>query len=362
MKNLSFFLLLASALGTIHAQAPDGYYDGTENLTGYSLKTKLSQIINNGTEDHGYGGLWNAYKTGDLDKYYEKDNTILDIYSEIPTGTDAYEYTPGTDQCGSAGYTKEGDCYNREHLFPQSFFYEKAPMKGDYNFIFPTDGKVNNIRDNYPFGTVGTVSGTPSTNGSKLGTSNFPGYGGTVFEPIDEFKGDIARSLLYFITRYEDKLPDFKYSDNNNPQDGSKDRGFEQWYINLLLKWNHDDPVSQKEIDRNNYAYTYQKNRNPFIDHPEFVDKIWTSTLSSDEIKTIDKRFIIQNPVQNGTLVIAGKYIKDIQNVQIFDMSGRIIQQAKEPFRNTNTLRLKNLSKGNYILKADQQSVKFIIE
>lgn len=360
MKNFISLVVTLFAVSFGNAQIPAGYYDAATGLTGYSLKTKLKEIVTDGHQDNGYGGLWEAYKVGDLDKFYEKDNTILDIYSEKPAGPDAYSYTPGTNQCGN--YNAEGQCYNREHVFPQGFFNEGAPMKNDYLHVLPTDGSVNGRRNNYPFGTVGTASWT-STNGSKLGVSSFPGFLGIVFEPIDEFKGDVARSLLYFITRYEDRLPEFNYNDVNNPQDGSKNRGFDQWYINLLMLWHQNDPVSPKEIARNNYAYVYQKNRNPYIDHPEYVAMIWTSTLGTVEnTAKKDALIISQNPVRNGALTVSGDNIAKISSVQIISMSGQVVQTISEPFKNSNKIILKSTAKGVYFLKTADQTLKFIVE
>lgn len=359
MKKIASFLL-AFIVSAVFAQ-PANYYNGTAGLTGYALKTKLFEIISNGHIDRGYGSLWDGYKVGDLDKYYENDNSILDIYSEKPAGPDAYRYSPGTNQCGGTTPSAEGGCYNREHLFPQGFFNEGAPMKNDYHHVRPTDNVVNGKRNNYPFGTVGTASWT-STNGSKLGTSNFPGYGGTVFEPIDEFKGDVARSLLYFITRYEDKVQGFDTSNVHNPQDGSRTRVFEQWYINLLISWHLKDPVSAFEIARNNYAYTFQGNRNPYIDHPEFVTMIWTSTLSTTETsEAVNTLRIIQNPISNGELRVEGKNLSKIPSAQIISTTGQVVQQIPQPFKNGNSIKLQHRNKGVYFLKIQQRTFKFII-
>lgn len=251
------------------SQIPNGYYEGTSNLKKAELKTKLSEIITNGHRDRGYRALWKAYRTTDIDWYYENDGTILDIYSENPSGKDPYNYTVGTSQCGN--YTKEGDCYNREHIIPQSFFYKASPMVSDIHFIRATDGKVNAIRSNYPFGNVGNVSNL-SRNGSKLGLSASEGFSGVVFEPIDEFKGDVARMIFYFVTRYEKQIPSFK---SGNMFNGTTYPSIEPWELDVLLKWNAQDPVSQTEIDRNNASYEFQGNRNPYIDVPEFVQLVW---------------------------------------------------------------------------------------
>ncbi|MDR6487398.1 endonuclease I/chitodextrinase [Chryseobacterium vietnamense] len=274
MKKIILFSVFA---GLAHAQAPAGYYNSANGLSGAALKTELSSIITNGHVDKGYSGLWTAYKTTDIDKDYENDGTILDIYSEKPSGADSYNYTPGSDQCGT--YSTEGNCYNREHIVPQSLFNQASPMVADIHFIRATDGKVNGMRSNYPFGKVGSASFT-SQNGSKLGTSVSSGYAGTVFEPIDEFKGDVARMIFYFVTRYQSKLSTFS---SGNMLGSSTFPGLQTWELNVLLAWHNQDPVSQAEIKRNNASYTFQGNRNPFIDNPNYVNLIWGSQQPSGD-------------------------------------------------------------------------------
>jgi endonuclease I len=273
MKNSLFLLVLA--FGLAGAQAPSGYYSQANGLSGASLKTALSSIITNGHQDKGYNGLWTGYKTTDIDKNYENDGSILDIYSEKPSGTDPYKFMPVTNQCGT--YSTEDNCYNREHLVPQSLFNEASPMVSDIHFIRATDGKVNGMRSNYPFGKVGTASFT-SRNGSKLGTSASSGYSGTVFEPIDEFKGDVARMIFYFVTRYQSRLSSFS---SGNMLGSSTFPGLQTWELNVLLAWHNQDPVSQAEINRNNASYTFQGNRNPFIDNPNYANQIWGSGSTS---------------------------------------------------------------------------------
>lgn len=274
MKKIILFSLFA---GLAHAQAPAGYYNSANGLSGAALKTELSSIITNGHVDKGYNGLWTGYKTTDIDKDYENDGTILDIYSERPSGVDPYNYTPGSDQCGT--YSTEGNCYNREHIVPQSLFNQASPMVADIHFIRATDGKVNGMRSNYPFGKVGSASFT-SQNGSKLGTSASSGYSGTVFEPIDEFKGDVARMIFYFVTRYQSKLSTFS---SGNMLGSSAFPGLQTWELNVLLAWHNQDPVSQAEIKRNNASYAFQGNRNPFIDNPNYVNLIWGSQQPSGD-------------------------------------------------------------------------------
>lgn len=268
MKKIILFAVFS---GLTYAQAPAGYYNSANGLSGAALKTALSGIISTGHQDKGYNGLWTAYKTTDIDKDYENDGSILDIYSERPVGVDPYNFTPGTNQCGT--YSTEGNCYNREHVIPQSLFNQASPMVADIHFIRATDGKVNGMRSNFPYGKVGAATFT-SMNGSKLGNSASSGYSGTVFEPIDEFKGDVARMIFYFVTRYQSKLSTFA---SGNMLGSSAFPGLQTWELNVLLAWHNQDPVSQAEIKRNNASYVYQGNRNPFIDNPSYVNLIWGS-------------------------------------------------------------------------------------
>ncbi len=270
-KIYSAVLLLFVTIGI--AQIPSNYYS-TSTGTGYTLKTQLYNIIK-GHIDPGYAGLYTTYQTSDRDYYYENDATILDMYSEKPTGVDPYNYSAGTTQrCGT--YSVEGDCYNREHIIPQSTFGSAAPMVSDAHFITPTDGKVNGVRSNYPHGPVTTPTFT-SLNGSKLGSSTIAGYTGPIFEPINEFKGDIARMYFYFATRYENTVAGYSYAMFN----GTSNQVFTTAFLNLLITWHNQDPVNAREIDRNNAIYAIQKNRNPYIDHPEYVQAIWNPTADT---------------------------------------------------------------------------------
>ena len=135
----------------------------------------------------------------DTDK--RPDGKVWDVYSDIPGGTPPYEFVFGPLGSGSS----EGIAYNREHSFPQSWFGGSvSPMYSDLWIIYPTDSKVNSERGNFPYGMAGSATFT-SLNGSKLGGCVSPGYSGTCFEPIDGYKGDLARSQFYVATRYFDE-------------------------------------------------------------------------------------------------------------------------------------------------------------
>ncbi|GAA67278.1 endonuclease [Pseudoalteromonas sp. BSi20429] len=254
---------------------PTGYYVTAQGLSGYALKTELYNII----KDHnaqGYSAIWSFYDSSARDTYFENDNSILDMYSEKPNGSDSYNYAAVSDQCGN--YSGEGGCYNREHSFPKSWFGGTIePMNSDVHHIYATDGYVNSKRSNFPFGEVASASFT-STNGSKLGSAaSSLNYSGTVFEPIDEFKGDFARAYFYMATRYENVIGTWqtKTTSSNAVLNGSSNQVFESWVVAMLLNWHNSDPVSQMELDRNQAAFEFQGNRNPYIDHPEFVEMIW---------------------------------------------------------------------------------------
>jgi len=277
MRRSGLFLLLLLLSSFAQAQPPAGYYDPAAGLSGYSLKTALYNIIKN-HNDQGYSALWGFYEYGDslpaaLTNSGTSTDIIWDIYSYNPNGLNPYEYLSGSDQCGT--YSGEGSCYNREHTFPQSWFNQASPMKNDVVQVLPTDGYVNGKRSNYPYSEVGSTTWT-SQNGSKLGTSNATGFSGTAFEPIDEFKGDLARIYFYMATRYENVIANWQSNANaDDVLDGTSDHVYDDWFLDLMMQWHEQDPVSQKELDRNNDIYDYQNNRNPFVDHPEYAESIW---------------------------------------------------------------------------------------
>ncbi|MCB0771071.1 MAG: endonuclease [Flavobacteriales bacterium] len=248
------------------AQPPAGYYDPAEGLTGEPLRIALRGII----ENHSvlaYNSLWSAFGLTDR----KPNNMVWDMYSDVPDGTAPYEYAFVEDQCGN--YNSEGDCFNREHSFPQSWFNSAPPMDTDLFHLYPTDAWVNQNRGNSAFGEVGVPTWT-SENGSKVGSCAYPGCSGTVFEPIDAYKGDLARSYFYMLTRYYGVTGSW-----SSPMMQNGD--FKPWVQSMLLQWHEDDPVSQKEIDRNNRIFiSLQFNRNPFIDRPEWAYSIWGPTAS----------------------------------------------------------------------------------
>lgn len=329
---LSYFLLCTLA---ISATVPvGGYYNAAIGKTEAALKTQLYTIISTGYVTKSYDYLYTTYQTSDV----TSTGNVWDMYSTCT-------WTPGEKKCGN--YAVVCDCYNREHSIPQSWFNEASPMVSDAFHIYPTDGKVNGQRSNYPYGEC---SGGVTLSGGKgrLGSCTFPGYSGTVFEPVDEYKGDFARTYFYFATRYQNIMTTINGESFNKTTYPS----FTAWSLDLFLKWSRQDPVSQKEIDRNNAIYAIQKNRNPFIDYPELAEYIWGNkkgtpwslTSGVDEIKV---EFSIQpNPAQDEIIINTAN---TAANYSIFNLSGQVLLQGN--LNISKSISLENFDNGMYLLQ-----------
>ena len=312
MKRLLFFAFALSFALVTSAQAPSNYYNSAEGLTGNQLKIALHNIIKGHTSIT-YSQIWNAFWSTDN----KGNGKVWDMYSDRPGGTPPYTYNLGQQQCGT--YGGEGDCYNREHSWPESWFNSDGTARTDMHHIFATDGYVNNRRSNYPFGEVKSANWT-SQNGSKLGTCKTPGYTDRVFEPIDAYKGDFARAIMYMSVRYYGEDSNWGSSGMTNKSE------IKPWAIAMLLRWNKLDPVSQKEIDRNNVIYNdFQHNRNPFVDHPEYADMIWDATWNvSDNVQQSDIA-VYPNPVRRGGEITMEFGSRQVDQLAVCDISGRVL-------------------------------------
>lgn len=233
----------------------EDYYANVRGLSGFELKTALHELIDFHTVLT-YGQVREEMENIDA----RADGIgVWDMYSSASTGWN-----------WGATATSEGEGINREHSFPKSWFGgDVSPMYTDLFHLYPTDIHVNSMRGNMPFGEVyePTWEGTIS----QVGSSASVGYNHEVFEPADEYKGDFARTYFYMVTRYENLIADWM----TPVLDGSTDYGLGQWAIELLLEWHEQDPVSEKEIARNEAIFGLQGNRNPFIDNPQWVEEIW---------------------------------------------------------------------------------------
>lgn len=286
MYKFFFVLFLVFHFYSSISQIPLGYYNNAQDLSGVALKQALHNIIKN-HYSVSYSNLWSYFQQTDK----KSNGKVWDMYSDKPLGTLPYEYTFSSDQCGS--YNAEGVCYNREHSWPQSWFNSSTPMQSDLFHLYPTDGYVNGKRGDYPYGNVGSTTWT-SLNGSKLGYCNFTGYSGLVFEPIDAYKGDFARTYFYMSVRYYTEDGSWQTTDMTTKSE------IKEWALKNLYEWHLADTVSQKEIDRNNAVYNIQNNRNPFIDHPEYVELVWNSILGIESRNNSDYYFrIFPNPTSD---------------------------------------------------------------
>ncbi len=344
MKKIFVFLFALAIFFRISAQIPVGYYDAAAGLSGLPLKTALFNIIKNHTTLSYTPGLWTAFQTTDV----KPNGKVWDVYSDVPGGTPPYEYTFVTNQCGS--YNSEGDCYNREHSLPESWFAGASPMYSDLFHIYPTDGKVNGVRSNFPLADVGSAS-TTSLNGSKLGTCSDAGYTGTVFEPIDEYKGDFARSYFYMATCYQNLIATWYNNSTEANAVLSNNSGlvFETWYINTLLAWDTNDPVSPKEVDRNNAIYTVQNNRNPYIDHPEWVLAIWGPTAGIRTTDVSDYLSLYPMPAKESITINLNRADLDIKKVELYTLASGMLQSYPVAGKSV-TIKLNDYAAGVYFV------------
>lgn len=252
----------------VFAQGPNGsntYFQGADGMKGSALKTALAGIISKHTQLSYTPGVWDGIEKVDI----RDDGFILDRYSNITN------YTKVKHRAGN--YSGEGDCYNREHSFPASWFNDDAPMYTDLMHLVASDGKVNGNRGNLPFGETNGGKNNSANNYSKIGRCTTAGYTGSsdVFEPNDEWKGDFARIYFYMVTCYEESVSDWHCDMLIVPAD--KYQPFSIWAINMLLRWAKNDPVSEVEKLRNEGVYGIQGNRNPFVDYPGLEQYIWGS-------------------------------------------------------------------------------------
>ena len=305
LSTILFFALSLFAKSVTPAASLPTYYKDINGKSGKTLFDAVHVVTKVGYSSLGYDGLWTAYQHTDL----RANGKVWDMYSDCT-------WTYKSDQCGS--YSGECDCYNREHSIPKSWYGDTKSGPGcDIFHLVPTDGKVNGMRSNYAFGEVSSASYT--FDGAKLGSAKsititngntIAGNEGTtiscsaskVFEPRDEYKGDFARG--YFGTMIK-----WANGDHQSFTDGDGGKIFSSNYstgsfgltkygVALLMKWHRQDPVSQKEIDRNNGIQQTQGNRNPFIDYPYLAEYIWGEKAGesldlAQLITAYDSRFVL---------------------------------------------------------------------
>lgn len=257
LLSINIFLLLSVVLVAQTTNVAT-YYKNANGKKGEALKTAMYNIIKN-PDVTGYDGLFEAYKKTDT----RTDGKVRDWYSKTTN------YRHVTDKAGS--YSDEGDCYNREHTVPQSWFGD-GKIKSDIVHVVPTDGYINGIRSNYPFGEVANADYTSNGGYCKKGKARSGlGYQGTVFEPGYDVKGDLARIYFYMATCYQDKAPNW----GNGVFTGDTYQPLASWAYAMFLRWAQEDPIDDIERKRNNAVEEVQGNRNPFVDYEGLEQYIW---------------------------------------------------------------------------------------
>lgn len=337
---------LAPTYGIVHSTAPTGYYDSLEGLAGTALRQELQNIIANPNlvRAHNYGDIVDILKVADQNPL--NSNQVWLMYVESPRAKLDY-------QTGSVGTGK----WNREHIYPQSrggFSNATSEVADGINVWLPTsaddiatghadahhlraeDGPENTNRSNKDYGLTG-YNGPNGNQGS--------------------WKGDVARALFYMAVRYNGlEVVNGDLPDTTVGQIGD---------LASLLQWNQLDPTDDFEMNRNNYIYTWQYNRNPFIDHPNLADYIWGlnagqqwfSSLSTSE-NQLAKIVLYPNPAKESFSVFGINHDAEIELYNNLGM--KVFQQKIQP----ETIITPNLSSGVYVVKIkteDTITVKKIV-
>lgn len=259
---------------TVLADMPRDYYPNSlEGKSGAELKTALHNLLKEhrriayGSKNYDGACTWTVFRESDK----RSNGKVWDMYSN-----NTYSFP----ESGAARGM------NIEHSVPKSWWgdsdYDNSTPGYPYQYdatydlhhLVPADANANSAKSNYPLGIVVTPS---FDNGvSKAGTGYANGKATNLFEPADEYKGDFARMYLYFVTCYQDyawkSLATTMFAQNSYPT-------LNAYGLKLLLDWHRQDPVSQKELDRNNAVYSFQGNRNPYIDYPNMVEYIWGDSI-----------------------------------------------------------------------------------
>jgi len=285
---LSFLFLLSL---TFFAQIPAGYYNTAvgkkqaELKTALYLKIKTANVPSYGS---GAGSTWAAFAKTDV---RPEDGTVWDMYSANHVAFNGTSAASGM---------------NIEHSFAKSWWGDGRQAAQDVMHLAPSNSTANSAKGSWP---MAVVDGTTSfSNGViKVGKSNSRA-GGVIdaWEPADEYKGDFSRAYMYMVTAYEDYAT--LWTGNSvNQLDNNTYPVFEQWTVDLLLKWSKQDPVSTKEVNRNNEVYKIQGNRNPYIDYPLMAEYVWGSltTVPFTTEGVVDYPYL--SSPNNGTLVDFGK-------------------------------------------------------
>ncbi|MFA5659905.1 MAG: endonuclease [Bacilli bacterium] len=249
------------------------YYTNVNfNLSGQSLKVELFNKIK-GHTTHIYDNLNNTMRQTDRDWNLSPDPNDQDPYMVLIYAT--YNFSKSSD---SHKYSKRNTTWDKEHIWAKYHggFSNNPPAGSDMHHLRASDKQNNNSRGNLDFGTVTTGSSyVKDYDGGNSGKRGSYLSQGTVYEPLDIYKGDVARAMFYMATRY--------YAGNNNGNaqlnlvdyvTGNTSNGI-FGVLSVLLEWHLQDPVDEFEFRRNGLVQGYQNNRNPYIDFPSLANKVF---------------------------------------------------------------------------------------
>lgn len=253
------------------------YYSSTENKEGEALKAALKSRISQGYVQLSYNQARDEmYMMIDNQKTNGQGasvNTLECVY----TGTQVTSYTDRTNA--------QLQGFNTEHTFPQGFFSQNLPMRSDIHHLFPTTQSSNSERGNKPFGVVSSPSW--QVGGSKSNSSRF--------EPRDVHKGAVARAILYFVVRYQD------YAGHLAQQE------------TILRQWHQDFPPTTIDEARNDDIFSVQNNRNPFVDYPQFLDRM-SSISGTATVADVFTYFLPEDQIDYDTITGPRIYTYPIVN------------------------------------------------
>jgi len=318
------------------------YYASLEGKSGQELINAIMAV----TKDHtvlSYSSVW-ANKSG---ADYTPQGYIWDMYSDCKFN--------GNDHCSGTQFT-DCQCYNREHSLPKSWWgsSESEPMYTDLHHLIPTDGKANSQRAAYAFDDVKSESWSNSA-GAKLGKGLH--IQSTVFEVPDDYKGDIARIYFYMLCCYNNKNFTLGGSGSQCFTYTSGRAGFTTNAAKIFVLWADNDPLSDKEIKRNNTVYNRQGNRNPFVDLPDLYQYLWGNKKNQKyhvvtDIENHTEEYKYTAHVEGQTLTV-NSMTEDV--LSVYDMLGRVV------YMNTigvQSVQIELPQSGVYLIRVGNQALK----
>jgi len=292
-RTFILFSIFAVFAFSVFAQIPAGYYDVAIGKKQAELKTALHlkiMVANVPSYGSGAGSTWAAFAKTDV---RPEDGTVWDMYSNNHVAFNGTSAASGM---------------NIEHSFAKSWWGDGRQAAQDIGHLKPSNSTANSAKGSWPMAVVDGA--TTFSNGSiKVGKSSSKvGMILDAWEPADEYKGDFSRAYMYMVTAYEDYSTIWT-GNSVNQLDNNTYPVFEQWTVDLLLKWSRQDPVSQKEITHNNEVYKIQGNRNPYIDYPLMSEYVWGTLMSVPFTPNGNVDYPYLNTPFNGAIVDFGKVV-----------------------------------------------------